>query len=146
MITPGRVILNLRVRDKGALLDELARRVDAPGLAPDAIAAALKGREELGSTGLGRGFALPHARLPDLRIFIGLLARLARPIDYAAIDGEPVDLVFLLLIPQQESTVPESAAVSTLAAIARRFRDEDTLAKVRAAATAAEIHSLMTAA
>lgn len=144
LLTPDRIVLGLKVRDKAALLDELARRVDAPGVTPDTIAIALKQREELGSTGLGRGFALPHARLPELRDFRGLFVRLGRPIDFAAIDGEPVDLVFLLLMPQEEQAPSGNGTVSALAAIARRFRDESNLAKVRKAGTAADIYGAIT--
>ena len=61
---------------------------------------ALQARENLGSTGLGKGFALPHARLDALPRIFALFVRLARPIDFAAIDGQPVDLVMLLLTPK----------------------------------------------
>src|ERR1700688_4635634 len=100
-IASDRIILDLRVPDKAQLLRELAKRTEAIGGAgtTDTILAALQSREALGSTGLGKGFALPHARIEGLNQFVGLFARLARPIDYDAIDGAPVDLVFLLLMP-----------------------------------------------
>ena len=130
-----RIALDVRVRDKTQLLQELARRAAAalPGIAPDAIATALQAREALGSTGLGHGFALPHARIEGLTRLFGLFVRLARRIEYAAIDGAPVDLVFLLLIP------PDSDAthVSALAAISRRMRDADARARLRSAGTEA---------
>src|ERR1700689_1698444 len=106
-IAQDRIALDLRVRDKGQLLRELAKRV-APfgdGIGSDAILAALLSRETLGSTGLGKGFALPHARMEGLKQFVGLFARLARPIDYDAIDGAPVDIVFLLLMPSEAGNV-----------------------------------------
>jgi nitrogen PTS system EIIA component len=100
LITPAQVLAAVRVQDKPQLLAELARRASAAtGIDAPAIFTALQTREELGSTGLGQGFALPHARINGLTAFFGLFARLARPIDFQAIDGEPVDLVFLLLIP-----------------------------------------------
>ncbi len=100
-LTPDRVTLNLRVRDKGHLITELTRLAasHAPAVSPATIEAALRARERLGSTGLGAGFALPHARIDGLKQFLGFLVRLARPIDFEAIDGGPVDLLFLLLIP-----------------------------------------------
>jgi PTS system nitrogen regulatory IIA component len=140
-IAPDRIVLDLRVRDKAQLLRELATRAEAVGGGgtSDAILAALLSREALGSTGLGKGFALPHARLEGLKQFVGLFARLARPIDYDAIDGSPVDLVFLLLMP------PEAAGngnVGALAAVSRRFRDVDTVAHLRKADAAAAFVAL----
>jgi PTS system nitrogen regulatory IIA component len=129
-IAPDRVALNLRVRDKAQLLQELARRAEpSSGLSADTILAALRSREQLGSTGLGKGFALPHARIDGLTRFVGMLARLARPIDYDAIDGAPVDLVFLLLMPAAAG----NNHVAALAAVSRRFRDANTTARLRKA-------------
>src|SRR5690349_5177842 len=120
LLTDGRIALNLRVRDKRALLAELARlaAAQAQGVSATQVEAALQAREALGSTGLGRGFALPHARLEHLGSFVGVFVRLARPVAFDAIDGEPVDTVFLLLIP-----AAAEEHVSVLAAISRRFRD-----------------------
>jgi len=130
-IAPARIALDLRVRDKAQLLQELARRVQpySGGLSAGTILAALRSREELGSTGLGKGFALPHARIEGLKGFLGLLARLARPIEYDAIDGAPVDLVFLLLMPAEAG----NNHVAALAAVSRRFRDGDVMARLRKA-------------
>lgn len=130
-LSPERVIVGLAARGKGQLLRELARRVAASceGIPADAVVAALEARESLGSTGLGKGFALPHARLEGLTRFVGLFARLARPIDYDAIDGAPVDLVFLLLMPAE----PGNAHVAALAAVSRRFRDPETATRLRGA-------------
>ncbi|HEY8289811.1 MAG TPA: PTS sugar transporter subunit IIA [Acetobacteraceae bacterium] len=137
-----RIALDVRVRDKAQLLQELARRAAAavPGIAPNTIAEALRAREALGSTGLGHGFALPHARIDGLARFFGLFVRLTRRIDYAAIDGEPVDLVFLLLIPADSAT----PHVSALAAISRRMRDADARARLRGAATGAAVLAVFT--
>jgi nitrogen PTS system EIIA component len=128
-IVPDRIALDLRVRDKAQLLQELARRaaLSGDGLSAHAILAALQSRETLGSTGLGKGFALPHARIERLTRFIGLFARLARPIGYDAIDGAPVDLVFLLLMPADAG----NTQVAALAAISRRFREAETVARLR---------------
>ena len=120
LIEPDRVLAGLRVNDKPQLLQELARRVaPATGIGTGLILDALQSRERLGSTGLGRGFALPHARLPGLATLCGLFARLARPIDFDAIDGAPVDLVFLLLAPEDAG----KEHLSALAAISRPLRD-----------------------
>jgi len=142
LLAPADVVIGLRVADKARLIAELARRA-APATGVDAavIANALLAREQLGSTGLGRGFALPHARVPGLTRFFGAFARLARPIDYQAIDEAPVDLVFLLLIPAGA----ENEHVATLAAISRRLRNPEVLAGVRKADSAAALHALLVA-
>jgi PTS system nitrogen regulatory IIA component len=130
-IARDRIALDLRVRDKTQLLQELAKRAAASigGIQANTILAALLSREALGSTGLGKGFALPHARIEGLPRFAGLFARLARPIDYDAIDGAPIDLVFLLLMPADAG----NAHVAALAAVSRRFRDSDVVAHLRSA-------------
>jgi nitrogen PTS system EIIA component len=141
-LTPDRIVLDLRPRDKSQLMAEIARGFvrSVPTLRPDVVAAALLAREELGSTGLGGGFALPHARIEGLPDYLGMLVRLAKPIDFEAIDGKPVRLVFALLIPSATAT-PHVAA---LAAISRRFRDPELAAKVREAETPALAYSFLT--
>jgi PTS system nitrogen regulatory IIA component len=86
-------------------------------------------REALGSTGVGNGVALPHARLGGLRGPFVLLARLHNSIDFDAIDGEPVDIVVLLLLPEGG----EGRSGNALACVARTLRDEETLRKIRRA-------------
>lgn len=140
-IALDRIALDLRVRDKTQLLHELAARAEAfgSGVRADAILAALRSREALGSTGLGKGFALPHARIEGLKQFVGFFARLTRPIDYDAIDGAPVDLVFLLLMPPEEEG---NENVGALAAVSRRFRDGETVARLRKADAATTLATL----
>jgi PTS system nitrogen regulatory IIA component len=120
-LTPDRVILDVRSRDKSQLISEIARAFSrlVPTLNPDTVENALRAREQLGSTGLGAGFALPHARIEGLDDYLGLFVRLAKPVDFDAIDGQPVRLVFVLLIPPE----PAVSHVAALAAISRRFRD-----------------------
>ena len=132
MLPPENIFLGLRPRSKPALLTDLASRAAAAlGRDAAAIAAALLARESLGTTGFGAGLAIPHARLPGLPAPAGFLARLSRPIDYAAIDGQPVDLVFLLLTPEGDT----QSHLATLAAITRRLRTPDIVAALRAAPT-----------
>lgn len=116
LLTPEGVLANLRVAGKKQALQELARRA-APlvGLHERRIFEVLTEREHLGSTGVGMGIAIPHGKLPDLRRLFGLFARLERPIDFAAVDDRPVDLVFLLL-------APEAAGADHLKALARISR------------------------
>jgi PTS system nitrogen regulatory IIA component len=118
LIPPPHVLDRLRAPDKGSLLAALARTAgDALGLSPAEIAAALAAREELGSTGTGGGIAVPHARMGALAAPTGFFARLDRPIAFEAVDGEPVDLVFLLLSP-----AADAEHLRALAAVSRRLR------------------------
>jgi nitrogen PTS system EIIA component len=99
LIEPDRVFA-ARANNKQQLLQDLASRAATLlNLDEQKIFTALKAREELGSTGLGNGFALPHARIEGLDRLFGMFERLNRPIHFDSIDGHPVDLVFLLLIP-----------------------------------------------
>jgi PTS system nitrogen regulatory IIA component len=140
IIGPDHVIVGLRVADKAQLLRELARRA-ATVLSLDqrVILEALQAREALGSTGLGKGFALPHARLDTLSQFFALFVRLARPIDFAAIDDSPVDLVIMLLTPADAG----SQHLATLAALSRPLRDAAFVQRLRQASDAVAVHALL---
>src|SRR5690348_14567997 len=121
LIDPEHVVADLRVTDKSHLLRELSARAAATlSLDQHTILEALWGREELGSTGLGKGFALPHARLPGLLKFFAFFVRLVRPIDFDSVDGRPVDLVVLLLMPANAA----EQHLAALAAISRPLRDQ----------------------
>jgi PTS system nitrogen regulatory IIA component len=140
-LTADRVVLDVRPRDKSALIGEVTRLFvrQVPALRPQAVESALLAREQLGSTGLGAGFALPHARIEGLDTYLGLFLRLSRPLDFEAIDGKPVRLVFVLLIPSETTS-----HVAALAAISRRFRDPDLAAQLVKAPTQALAFDLLT--
>lgn len=139
LIGPDRVVVGLRVADKTQLLQDLARRAGtALGLDRREIFDALQARENLGSTGLGKGFALPHARIETLREPFTMFARLARPIDFASIDERPVDLVILLLSPANGNQ-----HLATLAALSRPLRNDDFVRRVRQTQDAAALHRLL---
>jgi nitrogen PTS system EIIA component len=137
LIAPDRVIF-ARATKKQQLLQDLASR-SATLLSLDAqtIFTALQAREELGSTGLGNGFALPHARIEGLNRLFGMFTRLNRPIHFDSIDGNPVDLVFLLLIPPAAG----SDHLAALACISRYLRDKEFAARLRKAPSAASLCS-----
>jgi nitrogen PTS system EIIA component len=117
---PTDVLIALSVVDKSALLGAMARHAAGrTGHDEAALLQALHARELLGSTGIGRGIAVPHARIPGLRTPFCGFARLAKPIEFGAIDGAPVDLVFLLLSPDNA----DRSHLALLAAAARRLRD-----------------------
>lgn len=140
LIDSSRVIFAARATDKEQLLQDLATRAAALlNLDAQTIVNALQLREELGSTGLGNGFALPHARVEGLDRFFGMFARLKRPINFDAIDGKPVDLVFLLLVPPS----PGSEHLGVLAAVACQLRDQEFTARLRKAASAAVLCNLL---
>jgi PTS system nitrogen regulatory IIA component len=130
LLTPSDVFVGIRASNKTKLLEDLCRRA-ASVLKVDAekITADILKREELGSTGMGGGVAIPHARIPDVKKPLGLLARLKSAIEFDAIDRQPVDLVFLLLLP----TASGGEQLNALAMVARRLRDEDTIRNARRA-------------
>jgi PTS system nitrogen regulatory IIA component len=129
-LIPAQVMIDVKASDKDRLLEQLSMEAAAvAGLPADEVAREIAKREELGSTGVGNGVALPHARLTSLKTPFALFARLRHGIDFDAIDGEPVDIVVLLLIPESG----DSAKGNALACVARALRDTETLRKVRSA-------------
>lgn len=122
--------VDLAAGNKRQLLNQLAQIAAARlNLDPPAIADAVAERERLGSTGFGGGVAIPHGKLETLDKVYAIVARLAAPVDYKAIDGAPVDLVFLLLSP------PNAGAehLKALAAVSRLVRHGGTVEKLRGA-------------
>jgi nitrogen PTS system EIIA component len=138
LLSPNDVMIDVRASNKRQLLQELAAKAaDSIGLRVDQVAPDLLKREELGSTGIGRGVAIPHARLPDVQRPYGLLAKLKVPIEFDAIDGQAVDIVFVLLLP----AVAENGQIGALAQVARTLRPEENLARLRAARNTSELYS-----
>src|SRR5215471_3940331 len=141
-LSPSDVLIDFRARDKPGLLRDLSSRAaSALKLPADAIAHEIVKRDELGSTGIGRGVCMPHARLRAVNKPYGLLTRLRYPIDFDAVDGQPVDIVFLLLLPASS----QLDQLNSLAAVARKLRDPDVLRKLREASTTAELYRAVTA-
>jgi PTS system nitrogen regulatory IIA component len=143
IIGPDQVLVGVRVSDKTQLLRMLADRAAlALNLDGQRIFDALLRRENLGSTGFSNGFALPHARLEAFYGRFALFARLVRPIEFAAVDGRPVDLVILLLTPADAS----SEHLTTLAALARPMRDEGLLRRLRGVPDAEALYRMLASA
>jgi nitrogen PTS system EIIA component len=135
-LSPDDALLKVRAPDKTRLLQDLAARAaSALNLDPNLVAVELLKREALGSTGTGEGVAIPHARIPDLTRPFGILVRLKNPIDFDAIDGKPVDIVFQLLLPQSQGD-----QLNALASVARKLRNPEALRRLRNAADAAELY------
>jgi PTS system nitrogen regulatory IIA component len=138
LLSPTDVMIDVRASNKRLLLQEFAAKAAASlGLNVEQIASCLLKREELGSTGIGRGVAIPHARLPDLQRPHGIFAKLKQGIEFDAIDGQPVDIVFVLLLP----AAAETEALGALALVARTLRSPENLARLRAAKNTPELYS-----
>lgn len=136
------VVLDLRPESKTRLLKELAvHAAKRTGCPAAEIISVLSAREKLGSTGLGQGVAIPHAKMRGLQPPFGAFVQLAAPCPFEAIDDQDVDLVVLLLLPEAS---PQEH-LNVLAKIARLLRDADMLARLRKAENAAAIHRLLTA-
>ena len=141
LITPDSVIANLRVASKKQALQELARRAaHVVDLHERRIFEVLMERERLGSTGLGAGIAIPHGKLPELRRLHGLFARLERSIDFAAVDDRPVDLIFVLLAPENAG----ADHLKALARISRLLRSAAICGKLRGTDNADALYALLT--
>jgi nitrogen PTS system EIIA component len=135
VIAPSQVVV-LRASDKAHLLDDLAHRAAAAlNLPHELILSAVLKREELGSTGMGQGVALPHARLSNVSRPFGVFARLSKAIDFDAIDNEPIDIACLLLLPTDSEDGQHA-----LACAARVLRDAEMLRNLRRAAGSTEAY------
>jgi PTS system nitrogen regulatory IIA component len=135
------VAVDVRAADKASLLKEMAGRAAAAvNLPADMVVAEIEKRDDLGSTGIGRGVAIPHARLREVRKPLALLARLKSAIEFDAVDGQPVDIVFLLMLP----AASQLDQLNCLAAVARTLRDADVLRKMRSATSSTELYRAVT--
>lgn len=139
-MSPAGIVPNLRAGSKKQALHELSRKAsEITGISDRTIFEVLLDREKLGSTGVGRGVAIPHGRLPSLGRVYGVFARLERPIDFDAVDDQPVDLIFLLLAPADAG----ADHLKALAKVSRLMRDEGLCAKLRGCETAEAIYALL---
>ena len=140
LISPEAVLPSLRVGSKKQALQDLSEAAARQcGLPEREIFDALLQRERLGSTGIGSGIAIPHGKLAKIERIFGVFARLEKPIDFEALDGEPVDLILLLV-------APESAGADHLKALARAarlLRAPSITAKLRATRDAAALFALL---
>ncbi len=135
------VIPKLRATSKKQVLQELAKRAaEATGLPERQIFEVLLERERLGTTGVGNGIAIPHGKLAGLQQLFGMFARLEAPVDFDAIDEQPVDLIFLLLAPEAAG----ADHLKALARVSRLLRDRGVCEKLRGANQADAIYALLT--
>jgi PTS system nitrogen regulatory IIA component len=138
-LRPAALLLDLPARTRAEVLDAVAvRAAEITGREAREIARALADREALGSTGVGSGVALPHATIAGLGAPLALFVRLARPLDWEAIDDRPVDLVVAVLSPDR----PPSPSPSLLSRCARLLRDEANRRRLRSGGEAEVVHAL----
>jgi len=141
LLTPEAILPTLKCSTKKHLLAELSQRAAVlTGLNERDVFDALLQRERLGSTGIGSGIAIPHGKFAQLDRLVGVFARLDRPIDYEALDGQAVDLVFLLLAPEGAG----ADHLKGLARVARALRNPAMTAQLRATRDADVLHALLT--
>jgi PTS system nitrogen regulatory IIA component len=140
-ISPEAVMPSLKVKSKKQLLTELsARAAQIAGIGEHDIFDVLWQRERLGSTGLGQGVAIPHGKIAGLKRIVGVFARLAEPVDFDAVDGDPVDIVFLLLAPEGAG----ADHLKALARISRLLREGSAVEKLRVSKDTAALYAVLT--
>jgi nitrogen PTS system EIIA component len=141
LITSEEVVANLRVTSKKQALQELSRRAgEISGEHERAVFDVLMERERLGTTGVGNGIAIPHGKLASLDRLYGLFARLEQPVDFQAIDEQPVDLIFLLLAPESAG----ADHLKALARVSRLLRDKAICEKLRGTDTTDGLFAILT--
>ena len=140
LLSPQRIFLDTEISSKKKLLELIANIVaDQTQLAEPLIYSNLLNRERLGSTGLGHGFAVPHARVENLDKTIGCLFRLKEPVNFEAPDNQPVDLVFTIIIPQEAT----EEHLMILSSLARIFSQTDVCEAIRGATSRDEIAQII---
>ena len=140
LLSPETVVYTIRATSKKQVLQELASlAANVSGENQRAIFDVLLERERLGTTGIGRGVAIPHGKLPSLDRVYGVFAKLENPVDFEAIDNQEIDLVFLLIAPEKAG----ADHLQALSRISRMFRDFEMCKKLRAANNHKTLHKLL---
>ena len=140
LIAQDAVLASLKANSKKQLLQELSEKAaELTGLGEREIFDVLLQRERLGSTGVGNGIAIPHGKLASLDRIVGVFARLETPVNFEALDDQPVDLVFLLLAPEGAG----ADHLKALSRIARIMRDNAMVSKLRATENAASLYTFL---
>lgn len=140
LLSPQKIFIDTEVSSKKKLLEMIANIVaDRSNIAQSTIYNNLLSRERLGSTGLGKGFAVPHARIPDLDQTIGCFFRLKEPVNFESPDNQPVDLVFTIVIPEEAT----DEHLLLLSSLARIFSQPEVCQAIRDATGKEEIEKII---
>lgn len=140
IISKNAVLDHVQASSKRELVQSMAEKVSAlSGLDERVVFDAVWERESLGSTGYGEGVAFPHARIEGLDKVCGMFARLDEPVDFDSLDGKPVDLVFLLISPENSG----ADHLTALAALSRILKTEGSCEKLRNARSVDEIYAIL---
>lgn len=143
LLEPEAVKVLTAASSKKRLMQDISDLADhAYGLNSDLVLEALLAREALGPTGVGRGIALPHARLTDLDRVLGVFVVLDKPIDFGSVDREPVDIAFALFAPEDAGV----EHLKALALVSRTLRDTAVCTKLRANHNAATLYTILSSA
>jgi PTS system nitrogen regulatory IIA component len=140
LLSPAAVISPLRANGKKQALQELALHASKLTALPEReLYEALLQRERLGSTGIGDGIAIPHGRMAGIDRLVGLFARVEKPIDFEALDGQPVDIIFVLIAPEGAG----ADHLKALARVARVLRNQAVLEQIRMVRDPEMIYALL---
>ncbi len=142
ILTPERTLCGVRGPSKKKILERIAELIseEVPAINAKDLFNALVVRERLGTTGLGKGIAIPHCRIKSCPEPIGLFLQLDEPVDFDAVDREPVDLVFALIVPDGEN----QTHLQILKDLAIRFQSDERLQKMRLAANKEALYQTFT--
>lgn len=140
LLSAENVLGDFKASSKKQTLQTLSRKLATfAGLDARLVFDKLLEREKLGSTGVGKGVAIPHARIEGLPEIKGLFARLANPVDFDSVDDQPVDIIFMLLAPEDAG----ADHLKALARVSRLLRDENTLRKLRATSDPGALYAMV---
>ena len=142
IISKDAVLDSIQASSKRELIQDMSNRIAAiAGVDEHVVFESIWERENLGSTGYGEGVAFPHARIEGLDKVCGLFARLEEPVDFDALDGKPVDLVFMLISPENSG----ADHLTALATLSRILKTEGSCEKLRKARSANELYAILNA-
>lgn len=141
LVAKTAILPNLKASSKKQLFQEIASRAeDSYGVRARDVISGLTAREQLGSTAMGDGVAIPHARIEGIDRIVGIFARLERPVDFESMDGRGVDIVFALLAPEDSG----ADHLRALARVSRLLRSSEICEKLRATSKADALYALIT--
>ena len=141
LLSPEGVLPSLKVKDKKQLLQQLADKASQITRVPQSrILETLIERERLGTTGVGQGIAIPHGRLTEIKKITGIFAKLETPIEYEAVDNQPVELVFMLLAPEGAG----ADHLKALARVSRLLRNQTACDKLRKTTSSEALYAILT--